>query len=104
MVRLLQKKTDDSLDRILEALAQFQKDHPDADCAVYRFNSAAIRIRLVDKVFQGKSKARRHEYALKYLSDLDEDVLTQVSVLLCLEPGETSLLDTEFKDPRPSRL
>ena len=33
-----------------------------------------------------------------------EDILAQISVLLCLEPGENAPLDVEFHEPTRSYL
>ncbi len=35
---------------------------------------------------------------------LPEDILAQISVLLCLEPGENAPLDVEFHEPIRSYL
>lgn len=103
MVKIL-RKPDAAVEQIATALAEFEKDHEHAECMVYRYNSASIRIRIVDSVFSGRSKGERHDYAMQYLRGLSDDVLSEISILLCLEPGERSLLDLEFLDPTPSRL
>jgi hypothetical protein len=103
MVKVLQQ-ADEAVEQVAAALSEFEKSHPDAECIVYRYNPASIRVRIVHAVFHGLSKGERHDYALGYLRELPEDVLAQVSILLCLEPGETSLLDLEFHDPTRSRL
>ena len=103
MVKILQK-TDDAVDHVAAALAEFENTHEHAECLVYRYNPASIRVRLVDVIFGGRSKSERHDYAMRFLRSLPEDVLAQISILLCLEPGETSLLDLEFHDPTQSQL
>jgi stress-induced morphogen len=103
MVKILQQ-TDDVVDQIAAALAEFEKSHESSECAVYRYNPASIRVKIVDAVFQGRSKGERHDYAMRFLRHLPEDVLAQISILLCLAPGDSSLLDLEFHDPTRSRL
>jgi len=103
MVKILQKN-DDNVEQVAAALEEFEKSHEHADCIVYRYNPASIRIRIVDNVFSGRSKSERHDYAMRYLSKLPDDTLSEVSILLCLEPGEQSLLDFEFLDPTRSKL
>lgn len=97
MVKILQQ-TDDVVDQVAMALAEFEKSHEGAECAVYRYNPAAIRVKIVDAVFHGRTKGERHDYAMRFLRRLPEDVLAQISILLCLEPGESSFLDQEFHE------
>jgi len=103
MVKIL-KQSDAAVDQIAAVLAEFEKTHEDAECIVYRYNPASIRIRIVDTVFSGLSKSERHDYAMRYLRSLPDDVLSEISILLCLEPGERSFLDLEFHDPTHSQL
>lgn len=103
MVKVLQQ-ADDAVDQVAGVLSEFQKSHESADCTVYRYNPASIRVKIVDPVFHGRSKGERHDYAMRFLRSLPEDVLAQISILLCLEPGETSLLDLEFSDPSRSQV
>jgi stress-induced morphogen len=103
MVKIL-RQTDEAVEQIASVLSEFENSHENAECIVYRYNPAAIRIRIIDETFEGKSKGERHDYAMDYLRSLSEDVLSQISILLCLQPGESSLLDLEFQDPTPSRL
>ncbi len=103
MVKILQQ-TDDAVDQVAAALSEFEKSHEYAECTVYRYNPASIRVRVVDAIFSGLSKGERHDYAMRFLRELPEDALAQMSILLCLEPGESSLLDSEFHDPTRSQL
>ena len=97
-------QADDAVDQVAAALAEFESSHEHAECMVYRYNPASIRVRIVDEVFRGKSRGERHDYAMSFLHELSEDVLSQISILLCLEPGELSLLDIEFGDPSRAQL
>lgn len=103
MVKIL-KQSDSMVNQIVEALKSFEQAHPHAECTVYRYNPASIRIRIVDTVFAGRSKGERHDYAMSFLRDLPEDTISEISILLCVVPGETSLIDLEFNDPSRSQL
>jgi hypothetical protein len=72
----------------------------------YRYNSASIRVRVVDPCFDGLDPARREAKVLKLLKQLPEDVQSDITMLLLLTPDEMSgsLLNLEFEDPSPSML
>jgi len=103
MVKII-RQSDDAVNQVADALAVFERDHESAECIVYRYNPASIRVKIVDMVFYGRSRGERHDYAMQFLRSLPEDVLSQISILLCLEPGESSLMDLEFQDPAQSQL
>jgi hypothetical protein len=42
------------------------------------------RVKIVDPAFHGRSKGERHDYAWGFLHDVPEDILAQISVLLCV--------------------
>lgn len=98
------KTADADVREIVTALERFECRHPDSESFIYRYNPGSIRIKIVDAVFAQKSKDERHDYALKFLVDISSDARSQISVLLCLAPGESSLLDAEFEDPSRSLL
>ncbi len=103
MVKILQEP-DEAVEQIAAVLKEYERSHEGSECLVYRYNPASIRVKIVDETFHGQSKGERHDYARGFLSRLPEDVLSQISVLLCLEPGENSLVDLEFHDPTRSYL
>jgi stress-induced morphogen len=103
MVKVL-GKADPAVDQLAIALATYEKSNPGAECWVSRYNPASIRIKVVDPAFHGWSKGKRHDHAYSWLNGLAEDVLAQISILLCLEPGEHTLMDLEFHDPVRSWL
>jgi len=74
------------------------------DVRAYRYNSASIRVRVVDPCFANKSRAQREESVWPVLAKLPEDLRTEITMLLLLEPGEQSLLNLEFEKPFPSLL
>lgn len=90
---------DEDVEQVANILEAYETSHDGASCQVYRYNPAAIRIRIEDNRFKEWSKGERHDYAWNFLSRLPEDVLAQISVLLCLAPGEVALMDLEFHEP-----
>lgn len=101
---MILKEPDEALESVANVLDEFEQAHSAAESYVYRYNPASIRVKIVDSVFHGRSKGERHDYALRFLDRLPDDVMSQVSVLLCLEPGETSMMDLEFADSTRSQL
>jgi stress-induced morphogen len=83
-----------------------KKHFPDADVEVYRYNSASIRVRVIDDKFRNKSKAERHAMVSPLLKKLRERTQIDITVLLLLTEDEKarSLMNIEFEDPSPSRL
>jgi len=98
MVTILHE-SDHAVEHIAATLESYEQTHTAAACFVYRYNPAAIRVKIIDPIFHGRSKGERHDYAWEFLQSLPEDILTQISVLLCLEPGESAPLDWEFHEP-----
>ncbi len=83
-------------------------DFPATDA--YRYNSASIRVRVVDERFQGKSAERRDAMVERLLKTLPEGLQAEIMNLLTLYPGESEasltarLANEEFEDPTPSQL
>jgi stress-induced morphogen len=81
---------------------------PDADA--YRYNSASIRVRVIDPRFEGKSTEERDAMVEPLLEGLPEQIQADIMNLLTLSPSETtipsrkSLANEEFEDPSPSML
>lgn len=98
------RNSDEAVEQVAATLEKYEQSHPGAEGFVYRYNPAAIRVKIVDTRFHGLLKGERHDLAWQFLSCLPEDVLAQVSVLLCLAPGESALLHAEFDDPPHSYL
>ena len=98
MVTILQEP-DHAVAHIAAALEVYEHTHEEAACFVYRYNPAAIRVKIIDPTFHGRSKGERHDYVWGFLRSVPEDILAQISVLLCLEPGESVPLDLEFHEP-----
>jgi len=98
------KKTDET--RKIEAL--FRAEFPKTDA--YRFNSASIRVRVIDDRFEGKSIAEREAMVLPLLEQLPKETRDDVLLLLTLAPSEEktfngqALMNREFEQPLPSEL
>lgn len=100
-----------SSDRIVadlkDALDQYERQHRGAKAALYRRNSASVRIRVIDRRFEGMARSERHDRVWKFLAArVPEDSLAEVSQLIALPPGEQadSFANLEFEKPTPSTL
>ncbi len=73
---------------------------------VYRYNSASIRVRIVDKRFKGKSAPERDAMVSPRLARLPEDIEADITMVLLVAPDETeqSVVNLEFEHPSPSAL
>jgi stress-induced morphogen len=76
----------------------------------YRYNSASIRIRVIDDRFKDKSSDKRDAMVERLLEKLPKSLQADIVNLLTLYPGETEdsltarLANMEFDDPTPSHL
>lgn len=79
----------------------------------YRYNSASIRVRVVDSRFEKLSISKRHTMLNKHLSRLPEETERDIVSLLLLSPSELAdpekndgvgQENAEFERPSPSRL
>jgi len=92
--------------RRIEAL--LRSNFPDTEA--YRFNSASIRVRVIDDRFEGLSIAEREAMVLPLLEDLPQRTRDDILVLLTLAPSEQgsfnsqALMNLEFEQALPSRL
>jgi hypothetical protein len=79
---------------------------PRADA--YRYNSASIRVRVIDPRFEGKSHEKRDAMVEPLIDKLPKELQSQIINLLTLTPDEAnskqSLANLEFEDPSPSTL
>lgn len=105
-IHISRGKSDETLDAIMAALGEYEADHPAAQIDLYRQNSVSVRVRIIDPDLAGQGKPQRSQLAWRYLSQLPEDVQSDISTLLLLTPGETqkSFANFEFEDPIPSKL
>jgi stress-induced morphogen len=82
-----------------------------ADC--YRYNSASIRVRVIDPRFEGMSRENRDAMVEPFLATLPEATQRDIVTLFTFAPSELQqtpktfrdyMLNTEFDDPSPSML
>ncbi len=101
------KRTDETR-HVEELLGQFFK-MVDA----YRYNSASIRLRVIDPRFEGLSREKRDEMVERYLEELPPETQRDIVSLFTFAPSELDqtpttfrqyLLNMEFEDPSPSTL
>jgi len=99
-------KSDEVIDKIVEALRAYETDHPRARIDLYRQNNVSVRVRIIDPDFAGQGKPQRSQHAWKYLGKLTDEVQSDISTVLLLTPDETkmSFANFEFDDPIPSKL
>jgi type II secretory pathway component PulJ len=79
---------------------------------VYRYNSASIRVRVVDPRFEGIPRDQRDAMVEQYLDQLPPETQRDVVTLLTSAPSELErtpatfkeyMLNTEFDAPQPHR-
>lgn len=107
MATIVQGNADAEVQALKDALDAYEAQHSGAQAALYRRNPASIRLRLIDRRFEGMTKSRRHADVWGFLAArVNEDTLAGVSQLLTLAPSELkmSLANLEFEDPIPSQL
>jgi hypothetical protein len=102
-------KKQDRTTRKLEAILRehFLPKHPEAQLDVYRYNSASIRIRVVDPEYAKKDLTERDDEIWEVLKKyVDRDTKSQISLILLFAPEELawSSINREFENPTPSRL
>jgi stress-induced morphogen len=79
----------------------------------YRYNSASIRVRVIDSKFEGKPRDQRDAMVEAVLDKLPEEIQRDIVTVFTFAPSElrqTSktfrevMLNAEFEDPSPSDL
>ena len=79
----------------------------------YRYNSASIRVRVIDPSFEGLSPEQRDALVEPYLAQLPERTQADIMSLYTFAPSELQdtqkslkarLMNAEFEDPSPSML
>lgn len=95
--------------REVETLLKNRFEQADA----YRYNSASIRVRVIDPSFEGMSREQRDTLVEEQLDKLPPEIQRDIVNLLTLAPSELSsnakslrvlMLNSEFEDPSPSVL
>jgi stress-induced morphogen len=79
----------------------------------YRYNSASIRVRVVDQRFEGLSREDRDAMVEAFIDQLPPDTQAYIVTLFTFAPSELRqtpatfreyMLNTEFAAPSPSML
>lgn len=81
----------------------------------YRFNSASIRVRVVDSRFESLSRPERDAMVEPYLDQLPEETQRDIVTLMTFAPSDLAaepsgekfrehLMNLEFESPRQSTL
>ncbi|HEY7157179.1 MAG TPA: hypothetical protein VH575_24715 [Gemmataceae bacterium] len=79
----------------------------------YRYNSASIRVRVIDSRFEGMPREKRDAMVEQYLDQLPPETQRDIVTLFTFAPSELErmpktfreyMLNTEFDDPSPSML
>lgn len=79
----------------------------------YRYNSAAIRFRVIDQRFEGMSREKRDALVEEHLDKLPPETQQDIVTLFTFAPSEFArtpttyrefMLNTEFDDPSPMML
>src|SRR6266436_2725348 len=99
------KRTDETR-QVEEVLRRAGFDQADA----YRYNSASIRVRVIDGRFEGMPREKRDGMVEPYLEQLPERTQADIVTLFTFAPSELQqsaktlkelMLNTEFDDPSP---
>ncbi len=64
----------------------------------YRYNSASIRIRVVDPRFEGLSREKRDAMVEEYLDKLPPETQRDIVTLFTSSPSDLERMPTSFKD------
>jgi hypothetical protein len=74
----------------------------------YRYNSASIRVRVIDERFRGLTFEQRDDLVEPVLDELAPDTQAEIMTLVLLAPGEDSpsaqIMNLEFEHPSRSLL
>ena len=79
----------------------------------YRYNSASIRVRVIDSRFEGLSREKRDAMVEEQIDKLPLETQRDIVTLFVFAPSELTqtpktfrefMLNTEFDDPSPTML
>jgi stress-induced morphogen len=107
MAIITQGNSDAEVQALKDALDAYETEHPGAEASLYRQSIASIRLRIIDRRFEGMTKSRRHADVWDFLAArVPEDTLADVSLVLAVAPAElrSSFANHEFERPIASRL
>lgn len=101
------KRTEET--RMVEA--RLQPHFERVDC--YRYNSASIRVRVIDSRFGAMKREQRDTMVERYLDELPSETQQDIVTLFTFTPSELTLtpktlkehmFNTEFENPSPTML
>ena len=94
---------DEYLAAIVGELNRYSAAHPRAVVEAYRRGKYLVRVRVTDPGFAGRTREDRYDAVWEYLRHLDEDVLGDIHMIICVTPEErpTSLGSLDFDNPVP---
>lgn len=81
-----------------------------AQVDAYRFNSASIRVRIIDPRFEGLPGSERQDMVFPVMDKLPKKIREDILLLLTMAPSERGgpnrhlLVNLEFDHPRSSRI
>jgi hypothetical protein len=107
MATIVRGNADPEVQALKAALDAYEAKHSGAEAALYRNNPASIRLRVIDRRFEGMTKSRRHADVWEFLAArVPEDTLADVSLVLTIAPGELkkSFANFQFEEPIPSKV
>jgi hypothetical protein len=70
----------------------------------YRYNSASIRLRVVDTLFAGLSNATRDDVLARHLRTLSEDIVFILAMTPSDDDHVRQAANDSFENPEPSKL
>ena len=105
MATIIRGNADAEVQSLRDALNAYEAERPGAEATLYRNNPASIRLRVIDRRFEGMTKSRRHADVWEFLAArVPADALSDVSLVLTVAPAELgmSFANFEFESPIPS--
>jgi hypothetical protein len=93
--------SDETIEKIIDALRGFEKDHPQAVIDLYRQSPVSVRIRVIEPSFSKLSRVERSILTWRYLDHLPDEAHGDISSMILLAPNETktSFANYEFEEP-----
>lgn len=105
MATIIRGNADAQVQALKTALDAYETQYPGSEAALYRHNPGSIRVRVIDRRFEGMTRSRRHAHVWDFLAArAPEDAMAEISPLVTLPPAElgNSFANSEFEDPVPS--
>ncbi len=108
MPKVAKKVQDETTAQLFAALKKAFPELPDEpEKVVYRYNSVAVRVRIISPKFRGKSMAEREEIVNEALESLPDEITEDITMQFMLTPAEAkkpTLIYREFDNPTGAYL